>query len=204
MNFKFNKSSGQASRFLLILAIVILVAVVIVYLVMKMATPAPKPPGPDVTPEIPLPVYENTIDDIRFVFLSARDMGGTLKGSMSRDASWQKDLTTTEKFIILTIGAQNKGKENTPDRAWSVDNIVDSEGREFVALDYNVNSWLPNPNLCGTLLKPEFEPTPCIKIYEVSKISVGLKVRVIASNKNAAGIYSTDKKDETMLDLIVK
>ena len=43
---------------------------------------------------------------------------------------------------------------------------------------YTVSPWLPSPNLCGALLKPAFDPTPCTKIYEVSKASTGLKIRV--------------------------
>ena len=80
--------------------------------------------------------------------------------------------------------------------------IVDSDGRNFVPLQYNIDSWLPDPNLCGALLKPEFEPAPCVKIYEVSRISKGLKIQVI-SLKKVGNEYPSDKKDTALIDLIV-
>ena len=104
-----------------------------------------------------------------------------------------KDLITTERFIKVTIGAQNKGKENIKKNTWDIENIVDSEGRNYISLDYAANPWMSDPDLCGELLKPEFSPTPCSKIYEVSKISSGLKIRVV----------DTKKKTEALIDLIV-
>ncbi len=202
---KFNKSSGQVSRLLLVLAIIVLVAVIITFLIMKMATPPPKPPA-SAEPTVPLPVYEQTLGNIRFVFQSARDRGDTLRASETKNpGSWQKDLTTTERFIMITIGAQNKGKENIAERSWDIENIIDSEGRNFVPLEgYTVDQWLPEQNLCSTLLKPEFDPTPCTKIYEVSKKSTGLKIRVITGKDNTANNFSSKKLDEALIDLIVK
>lgn len=203
-NFKnINFSSGQASRLLLILAIVILVAVAIVFVVMKVATPPPAP----VTEEVvgPKAVYETTIGDIKFTFLEARDMGKALYGTNSRFSDWQENLTTTEKFIMVKIGAQNKGKVNIPERVWTIGDIVDSEGRSFVPLDRTADPWLPEVDLCGTLLKPEFAPTPCIKMYEVARIATGLKIKVISHGKTATGEYSLDEKDQevSLIDLIV-
>ena len=198
-----NKSSGQASKLLLVLAVVVLVAAIIVYLVIQMVKPVTPPvkPPPQV---VPMPVYEQTLDNIRFVFISAIDRGNILKVSDIRngkDNSSVKDLPISNlgaKFIQVIIGAQNVGKENTDQGNWTIENIVDSEDRNFVPLEgYNINPWLPNPNMCGSLLKPSFDPTPCTKIYEVSKSSSGFKIRVEAS-KNSG------KKDQALIDLIVK
>lgn len=219
--FKFNKSSGsprwsfseagQASRLLLVLAVVVLVAVVIVYLVLGMAK---KPTAPETEPvqTIPLPVYESKLGNIRFVFQSALDRGQILRTSeiinSQYNSSYQKDLNISNpgaKFIQVTIGAQNKGTENTERGAWDIENIVDSEGRNFVPLDNSqINPWLPNPNLCGTLLKPAFDPTPCVKIYEVSRSSSGLKIRVVTGKDNLPSNLSSGKRDEALIDLIVK
>ncbi|MDP2741379.1 MAG: hypothetical protein Q8O66_01665 [bacterium] len=184
------KEKGQASRTLLILAIIILVAVVISYLVIKVAENPPK--NPTATPPIAQPVYEQTLGDIRYIFQEARDFGGALSGSQSRNPQWQEDLKTTERFIKVVVAAQNKGKENIKNGSWDIENIVDSEGRNFVPLT-NVSQWLPEKNLCGELLKPEFDPIPCAKIYEVSKISTGLKIR----------IKNTTNSGNALIDLIV-
>jgi len=199
--FKINdKETGQASRLLLVLAIIILVAIVITYLVMRAAEKPPKPVTNE--PTVSQPAYEQSLGDIKFIFMQARDMGNVLKGTESRNSSWQKDLTTTEKFIKVTIGAQNKGLVNIKEQVWNVGDIVDSDGRNFVPLQYNIDSWLPDPNLCGALLKPEFEPAPCVKIYEVSRISKGLKIQVI-SLKKVGNEYPSDKKDTALIDLII-
>lgn len=206
----FNKESGQASRLLLVLAVVILVAVVIVYLVMRMAE---KPPAPNlpVTPGVVQPVYEKQLGDIRFVFESAHDLGGALTVSQiinKQYSSSSQNLLVSNpgaKFIKVTVGAQNKGTENTEQGAWTIQNIVDSEGRNFVPLDsYAVDPWLPNPNSCGALLKPAFNPTPCVKFYEVSKESTGLKIRIQTGKNNKASNLSSGTIDYFLLDLIVK
>lgn len=197
---KINKASGQASKLLLVLAVVVLAAIIITYLVMRAAT-APTPP-PVTTTTIPQPVYEQTLGDIKFIFMQARDVGSILRGANSRNPNWQKDLPTTERFVVVTIGAQNKGLVNIKEQVWDIGNIVDSEGRNFTPSQYNVDSWLPDPNLCGALLKPDFQPTPCVKIYEVSKISKGLKIQVVA-NKKVGNEYPSDKKDSALIDLIV-
>jgi hypothetical protein len=181
---------GQASRTLLILAIIILVAVVVSYLIIKVAETPPKNQKP--TPQVVQPVYEQTLNDVRFIFQEARDYGNVLYGSQSKNPQWQEDLKTTERFIRVVVAAQNKGKENIKNGSWDIENIVDSEGRNYVPLN-NVSQWLPEEILCGELLKPEFAPTPCTKIYEVSKVSTGLKIRV----KN------TTKSSEALIDLIV-
>jgi len=204
--FKFDKELGQVAKLLLVVAVVILVAIIITFLVIKMAE---KPAEPVVEEEetVVLPVYEQTLGDIKFVFVSARDLGKTLKASEAVNDvySSQKDVTTTEKFIEVTIGAKNMGKENIENAAWAIGNIIDSEGRNFVPLDdYKVNAWLPTTNLCGSLLKPAFNPTSCVKMYEVAEGSSGLKVEVKTGKDNAATNYSAGKIDTALIDLIVR
>lgn len=214
---KFNKSSGlsaqrgQASRLLLVLAVIVLVAVVITFLIMRMAEKPPNPaPGPG--PEVSLPVYEATLGDIRFVFESAIDKGNILKVSDIKNSQYtyssQKDLSVSNsgaKFIKVTIGAQNMGTVNTEQKSWDIEDIVDSEGRHFVPLEgYIISPWLPNTDLCGTLLKPAFDPTPCTKIYEVSKQSSGFKIKVETGIGNSASNFSSGKIDSALINLIVK
>jgi len=209
MHFKKNRGAGsprfgeagEASKLLLILAVVVLAAILITYLILK-AAERPENPVQNPGPVIQKPVYDQTMGDIKFTFMSARDMGNTLRGSESRNPSWQKDVKTTEKYVKVTIGAQNKGLANIKEQVWDIGNIIDSEGRNFVPVQYSIESWLPEQNLCGTLLKPEFEPTPCTKIYEVSKISKGLKIQVVA-NKKVGNEYPSDKKETALIDLIV-
>lgn len=204
--FRFNKQSGQASRTLLVLAVVVLVAAIIAYLVIKMAEKPPKPPAPEI-PTIELPVYETKIGDIRFVFEYAINKGGVLKKSEVINNKYsftnQENFAISNSganFIIVSIGAQNIGKINIIKGVWDIENIVDSDGREFVPLDsHKVKPWLPEEDTCGSLLKPSFDPTPCTKIYEVSKQSVGLKIRVIDKKDS-----SNNKRKEALLDLIVK
>ena len=209
---KFNKSSGQVSRLLLVLAVIILVAVVIVFLVVRMAEKPKQPVAPPGPEPVPLPVYEKQLSNIRFVFESAIDRGQVLPVSQiinnQYGTSNLKDLQIGNpgaKFIQVTVGAQNKGTENTVTKAWDIENIVDSQDRNFVPLEgYAINPWLPNPNLCSTLLKPAFDPTPCTKIYEVSKESTGLRIRVVTGKNNDAISTSAGKTDTFLLDLIVK
>lgn len=194
---KINKESGQASRLLLVLAIVIIVAIIITYLIMQMAQkPVSPSKTPNGTPPV-LPVYEKQLGDIDFIFESAIDRGNTLLAAdVVRKNSWQKDLPIDNlgaKFIQVTVGAKNKGTEDTLQGAWDLQNIVDSENRNFVPMQYSVDAWLPDPNPCGALLHPAFDPTSCTKIYEVSKISTGLKIRVKMGENSTA-----------LLDLIVK
>lgn len=205
---KINKESGQASRLLLVLAIVVLVAAIITYLVIKMAE---QPQGPNPPPDntIPAPIYEQTLGDIRFVFEVALDKDGILKVSEIKSSQYnyqRDDLPVSNpgaKFIQVTVGAQNVGIQQTVQGAWDIQNIVDDKGRNFAPLgDYQVNAWLPSPNLCGTILQPAFDPTPCDKIYEVSKASTGLKIRVQTGQNN--GAISTGKVTSYLLDLIVK
>ena len=207
-----NKSSGQVSKLLLVLAVIVLVAVIITFLIMKMVERPPAPPKPGPTPGPVLPVYEDQLGNIRFVFESALNKGDVLKASEVTSGQYvssdQKDLFIDNpgaEFIQVKVGAQDKGTIHTEQNAWDIENIVDSQNREFVPLTgYTVNPWLPNPNLCGAVLQPAFDPSPCTKIYEVSKESTGLKIRVETGKDNTAGNLSSGKTDSFLIDLIVK
>lgn len=205
--FKFNKSSGQIARLLLVLAVIIFVAIIITFLILKMSERAPKPiTGPE-TPVV-IPVYEKQLGNIKFVFESSRDLGNILKATevVNREYTTQKDFTTVAKFVEVTIGAQNKGTKNTEQNSWDIGNIIDSENRQFNPLEnYLVNPWLPVKNLCGALLKPEFPASACTKMYEVSKASTGLKIEVQTGiNNNSASDFSGGRRQVFLLDLIVK
>ena len=196
---KIKKSSGQIAKVLLALAIVVLIAILIAYIVIKRAERKPEPLPEE--PLVPLPVYETTLGDIRFIFLEATDKGDTLYGKNSNQPDWQKDLHSTERFVELIVGAQNVGKENTPQKIWDIGEIIDSEGRRFIPSGDEVASWLPQyqDNLCGSILRPSFEPSPCKKIYEVAKVSTGLKVRVLIYDK----AYSEKIAQEALIDIVL-
>lgn len=194
-------SSGKTSTILLICAVILILMIAIVFAVVKVNS-SKKPTTQTTittttenTNEPPPPLYETTMGDIRFVMLSAEDLGNVLK---SKNASYQQDLTTTEKFIKVTMGAQNKGKINIQQGTWDVGNILDDAGRNFTSINDYAYNFLPYPNLCGALLKPEFEPTPCVKIYEVSKASTKLKIQVNWLAPNSS------KKQEGFVDLNVQ
>jgi hypothetical protein len=194
MNKKMQTSRGSASRVLLILAAVIIFFTIVVYFLLKYAQTqkAAVSPGQDGTTqnEPPKPVYDTTIGDIKFSLQRSLDLGSFLKGN-----SYQPNLTTTEKLIWVTVGGQNKGKIAIDPYLWDLGNIVDSDGRNFTPITNKAYFWLPKPDLCGAELKPEFEPIPCVRIYEVSKESKGLKIEVISRLKNAT------KKQNALLDL---
>lgn len=138
---------------------------------------------------IPKPVYTTTIGNIKFALESSIDLGSVLKVQ----STYQNDLVTTERFIKVTIGAQNKGKTETTQFAWEVGNVIDSEGRTFISIKNKAYQFLPQPDLCGTILKPEFDLIPCVMMYEVSKQSAGLKVEVInRSQKQGKALLDLD------------
>lgn len=205
MKFNFRDESGQVAKLMLALIIVCAVAVVIAYIVVRSASKPVKPPivDPNVV-KVPEAVYEATSNDIKITFQEAINFGSVLIGTESNNPKSQKDLTTTEKFIKVTIGGQNKGKIDTTNNVWNLGNIIDSEGRNFIPNNYSANPWISKENGCGDILKPEFTPTSCARIYEVSKASTGLKVEVLISKKNEKdGKYDSNDKDTIILDLIV-
>lgn len=185
-----NKSSGATSRTLIILAAIIFVGIIVTVGVTRMITSRNQNPNPNPNPnEPPKPVYEVTLGDVKFSFLAAEDLGNILPST-----SYEPQQTTTERYIRVTVGGQNKGKVNIAQYAWDLGNIVDSEGRNFVTINDKVFYHLPKPNLCGAVLKPEFTPTPCVKYYEVSKGSKDLKIQVK---------ITSPKKQEGVMDLFV-
>ena len=195
------KSSGAVSSILLILAVLLIILIVIVFAVIKINTVNTKKnenvEDTQTVEEIPEPepVYDTTVGDVRFVLQSAIDLGDVLQSNIQ---NYKQTLTTTEKFILVTVGAQNKSKNSIIQYQWDVGNIIDSDGRNFVSINNQAYSFLPQKNLCGTLIKPEFEPVPCVRLYEVSKKSIDLKVQVTSTNQVSS------KKEEGFLDLLVK
>ncbi len=191
MNKKYSKP-GQISKVLIIIAVIVFLLIVIVFSITRLVI-SKKPQtsntqnnAPPAGP--PPPTYETVLGDTRFLLLSSEDLGNVLKSNLS----YQSDIVTTEKFIRVVIGAQNKGKTNIDQYSWDVGDIIDSDGRHFVSINDKAFYLLPRPDLCGALLKPEFTPSLCVKYFEVSKVSKGLKVTVKISKP---------KKKEALLDL---
>ena len=206
MNLKMNKESGQVSRLLLVLAIIVFVAIIIVYLVVRMAEQPAKPKGPTPPTTVQLPVYEKQLGNIRFLFESAQDRGQVLKASDATGTN-KKDLKISNpgaKFVEVTIGAQNKGTVETVQGAWTLGNITDSQGDIYQPLPkYAVGPWTPALNICGQILQPEFDPSPCTQVYEVSTLSTGFKV-IVETGKNNSPVVSNIAGDQTFpLDIIV-
>ncbi len=191
---KAKKSSGQISAVLLILAVILVIVIIIVFVVIRVRTikNSNSANNSNNTTEVPKPIHETSIGDVKFIFQKAQDIGNVLR---SKDLRYQENLTTTEKYIMVTIGAQDIGKFNILKSSWDVGNIIDSDGRNFVSINDQAYLFLPKPDLCGSLLKPDFEPIPCLKLYEVAKGSNKLKVEVSFMDRNAT------KKQESFIDL---
>jgi len=194
------KSSGQISGGLLVFGVVVIIVIIIIFIIIKIVSS--RPPETVISPggeeKVYQPVYEAIIGDIKFISIEAKDKGNLLQGSESKNPEKQENLTTRERFIIVTIGAQNIGKQIiTPqDKVWEIKEIIDGEGRKFDAAGSEADPWIPTESNCGASLKPAFSPTPCTKIYEVAKVSTDLKVKVFVEEK---GI--TAKKGEALIDL---
>ena len=191
-NFHTSTQSGQIqiSKILIVVAVVVLVLIIAVYGVtsfLGIRQPTGSQTGeesqmPETEPiEPPKPVYDTQLGDVRFLLLSAEDLGNIIKST----SQYEQDLKTTEKFIRVAVGAQNKGKSDLKGYSWDIGSIVDSEGRNFVSINDRFYYRLPKPDLCGAILKPEFEPLPCLRYYEVSKISTNLKVIIRALTPEA-------------------
>jgi len=149
--------------------------VILVVVFMTMMKPPPPPPEEEETG----PIYQVEINDVRFKLKEVKDRGNILKLSEGRDIRpGRKDATTTERYIQVTIGAENIGTEETKHGGWNIGEIVDSEGRRF-SYDRYLDNWILETSECGKFLKPGFSPTYCTKIYEVAKVSTGLKVEVL-------------------------
>ena len=179
----FLKQRGAIPRIALIGGgVLLIVIVIIIILVFVQSSGVVKNDNNNSGPKVEqpqIPVYEKQVGDIYFILESAQDLGDVLKAQNS----YQKDITTTERFIKVVVGAQNKGKIATGTYSWDLGNLIDSDGRVFANANNQVSWHLPNPNPCGLSLKPGFYPVNCTKIYEVAKISKGLKVEITVKDK---------------------
>ncbi|HLD70366.1 MAG TPA: hypothetical protein VI937_00545 [Negativicutes bacterium] len=187
--------SGQASRVIIILAIILLLAGVLVYFGIKFATKDKQDGqttettqttdenGELVEPvkEPPKPVYEAQMGDIKISMVGAYDMGNRLVLNNFQHGA------TTEKFIMVTIEAQNKGKTDIGQGQWGMGNMIDSQERVYNQIGASANPFIPQPDLCGALLKPEFTPSRCTRIFEVARVSGGLKVQINGPQKKGDG-----------------
>lgn len=175
----FKSERGQISKIIIILAGAVLLVTIVVFLAVKffgsgrLPTTAKKDTTQEET-EPPKPVYEITIGDIKFVMQSSVNLGSVLES----EYAYGQDKFTTDRFIKVTVSAQNKGKVDTAYLTWEVGNIIDSEGRIFPP-NRQTYQYLPQPDLCGAILKPEFTPVFCVRIHEVSNKSTDLKIEVI-------------------------
>lgn len=190
--------AGEVSRILVFIAVACFLVIVAVYGVTtyisyqrSKAKKQSEQPTQPIVEQSAQPQYDTKAGDIRFLFESAQDVGSVLKAPHTYDT----DLTTTERFIKLTIGAQNLGPTNTQAYSWDVGDIVDSVGRHYTSINDRAYSWLPRPDLCGSVLKPQFAPTPCVKYYEVSRVSTSLKVEVKVTEP---------KKEKSTVEITVK
>ena len=162
---------------MIIIGVVACIGIVAVVLIINMTKPVP-PPVVEVEKEPEL-VYEVKLGEkVRFKLQEVKDRGDILRLEESKNPNFVKqDVTTTERFIEVTISVDNIGKDNIPAGSWDIKEVYDKEGRKFYSSTL-LNYWASSSGKCGDLLKPGFSPTLCTKIYEVAKVSTGLKVEV--------------------------
>jgi len=172
-----NKTKGGIPSFVLFIIIGIIVIILIIIIINAFKKTPPPPPKEE--PKSQEPAYEAVIGDVKFKLKEAKDFGNILKGSESKNNQSQKDIMTTERFIEVTITAENIGKESVGIGTWNLNDLFDKEERRFI-FSQETSPWIPEESRCGDLLKPGFTPTSCTKIYEVANISTGLKVKVSA------------------------
>lgn len=195
------ESLGQGSKkYLLLLggiAVIVIITIVVSGVIVMPVTPV-TPPQEEPEEESG-PVFEVEIGDIRFKLENAKDRGEVLESPRDQNpyAAQVPDLTTKEKFIEVTISAENIGKENLQTGAWDVKELIDGEERRF-SYSAATNPWIPKESNCGALLKPGFSPTLCTKIYEAAKISNDLKVRIFSKQQTKTAFY---KEGEAFIDL---
>ena len=191
------KSRGALSTIILVLIIIVVIALIIAFFVARRnQKPAVTKP---VSTEPPPPVYNVKINNINFTLLEDTNLGNILYGKESSKPKYQKDLETTERFIQVTIGAQNSGTVNTKKTIWGVGNIIDDHGRNYIPKAFDkVENWLPagNTHNCSSILEPIFTPTSCIRIYDVANGAENLKIQVYV-------LKGVDTKERTteLLDL---
>jgi len=192
--------SGQISKGVLVFGGIIIIVILIIVIIIKIVSGPPEPVTEEgegeKKEEVYEPVYETVIGNIKFIFVKTEDKGGVLRASETEYPEREKDLFTRERFIKVTIGVQNVGKETISREQWDVKELIDGEGRIFELMGREADPWIPTESNCGASLKPAFSPTPCTKIYEVAKVSTDLKVKVFVEEK---GI--TAKKGEALIDL---
>ncbi len=191
----FGKEKQKGISVLVIIGIVF-VAIIIVAVVFRFFIITPES-TPKEEEEEPKPQYEVTTGNVKFIFKEAINRGDILSSSEGEfKYHREKELTTTENFIQVTVGATNVGKENIDDREWHIKEIVDEEGRIFESMNpRETEPWLPKDNDCDAVLKPGFTPSLCTKMYEVAKVSKRLKIRVASGERG--------NKGEGFLDLFV-
>lgn len=170
--------------------ILVVIGVIFIAAVFIIIINVQKPESPPIPPEEekPIePVYEIIIGDIKFKLEKVEDKGKILVAT--EDIYPKKDIITTEKFIEVTISAQNIGTDNIAEKYWDMEEIIDSEGRKFYS-PLETRPWTLQLVNCGAVLKPAFKPTLCTKIYEVAEIATGLKIKI--SSKQVQGDFFID------------
>lgn len=149
------KSPGQVPTIALIIGIIIIVLVIVILVVLKMIRKPPPPPPQPVEKE---PVYEITVANVKFKLVEAKDRGNRLLASESKNPEYiREDLVTTDRFVEITVSAENVGKDNIPPNVWDIKEVVDKEGRKFYPLEHS-DPWILKESHCGALLKPGFTP----------------------------------------------
>lgn len=133
---------------------------------------------------------EVEVGKAKWILLEVKDRDGILRGSESEFPLLTEDKTTTGKFIEITLEVTNIG--TITETWWSDPTLVDDKDREFKPAD-DVYEWIPDEK--EALLKGLHPGVTCqfIWIYEVSKDTSGLKVKV----KDIA----TPSKVEALIDL---
>ena len=176
------KTSAWLIGCLGVIGFVILVGGIIFFSNMgSQGTPSSNPPSSTQPQPVPTgeKVYSVDQDVIvgkgRWKVLSATDKGSVLLGSESEYPTITADKTTTGKFIKVSFELENMG---TITETWVPSpTVVDSKGREFKSGD-GVWSWIPDEkSFTLTSIHPGV-PMQFIEIYEVSKDSSALKLKV--------------------------
>lgn len=189
---KFSKESGAIKKKeMAVLGIIAAVCAVSVFLIISFTKPKPQPVVIEKEPE---PVYEVRLDDkVRFKLQEVKDRGDILKAEESRNPNFvRQDVTTTERFIEVTIAVDNISEDNLSAGSWDVREVYgkvdEKEGRKYYSSTL-LNYWTSSKGECGGLLKPGFSPTLCTKIYDVAKTATNLKIEVyLKENKMTAFI----------------
>lgn len=116
----------------------------------------------------------------------AEDLGNFIKCD-KKENSFCEDQSTNGKFIKVSIKVINLSLETiakggrlwTALLPWNSGKIVDNKNRKYESIDniFGMPSQLFKESECNSELKPNL-PKKCIKIYEVSADSEGLKIEM--------------------------